>query len=97
MPVCNLLATAIEMLPNHKQLTIQDADVAELALENFRKRPAVSFSGSLFVEIVRKSGHLPLGTFCRKTCSIYGSHLRPVRRLLESLGHEAGRDPVVEP
>lgn len=59
------IATAIEMLLNHEQLTIQDADVVETALESFRKRPAVSFSDNLIVEIARKNGHLPVGTFDR--------------------------------
>jgi predicted nucleic acid-binding protein len=36
-----------------------------IALEQFRKRPAVSFSDCLILEIARKAGHLPLGTFDR--------------------------------
>jgi len=67
------IATAVEMLLNHEQLSIQDADVVELALENFRKRPAVSFSDSLIVEIARKSGHLPVGTFDRDLAKLEGT------------------------
>jgi predicted nucleic-acid-binding protein len=67
------IATAVEMLLNHEQLSIQDADVVELALENFRKRPTVSFSDSLIVEIARKSGHLPLGTFDRDLAKLEGT------------------------
>jgi predicted nucleic-acid-binding protein len=34
------IAGAIDMLLNHKELTIQDAEVVTAALEHFRKRPA---------------------------------------------------------
>jgi predicted nucleic-acid-binding protein len=57
------IATAIDMLLNHKQLTLQDADVVASALSLFRARPAISFSDFLILEIARKAGHLPLGTF----------------------------------
>jgi predicted nucleic-acid-binding protein len=59
------IATAVEMLLNHKELTLQDADVVLCALEQFRKRPKVGFSDYLVLEIARKAGHLPLGTFDR--------------------------------
>jgi predicted nucleic-acid-binding protein len=57
------IVTAIDMLLNHKQLTLQDADVVASALSLFRARPAISFSDFLILEIARKAGHLPLGTF----------------------------------
>jgi predicted nucleic-acid-binding protein len=57
------IATAIDMLLNHKSLTLQDADVVTSALEQFRKRPAVGFSDCLVLETARSAGHLPLGTF----------------------------------
>ncbi len=59
------LAAAIEMLLNHEHLSIQDADVVERALDAFRARPALGFSDCLVLEIARKAGHLPLGTFDR--------------------------------
>jgi len=59
------LATVIDMLLNHRDLTVQDADVAAAALERFRKRPAVGFADCLMLEIARRAGHLPLGTFDR--------------------------------
>jgi predicted nucleic-acid-binding protein len=59
------IAIAVEMLLNHKSLTIQDSDVVSSALSHFRKRPAVGFSDCLLLEIARKAGHLPLGTFDR--------------------------------
>jgi predicted nucleic-acid-binding protein len=59
------LATAVAMLLNHRELTLQDADAVAAALSQFRKRPAVDFSDCLALEVARKSGHLPLGTFDR--------------------------------
>jgi predicted nucleic-acid-binding protein len=59
------IATAVEMLLNHKDLTLQDAEVVTSALEHFRSRPVLGFSDCLVVEIARKAGHLPLGTFDR--------------------------------
>jgi predicted nucleic-acid-binding protein len=57
------IATAVEMLLNHKHLTVQDSDVVDAALELFRRRPSLGFSDFLVLEIARKAGHLPLGTF----------------------------------
>jgi len=59
------LATAIEMLLNHKELSLQDADVVTAALDHYRRRPAVEFSDCLVLEIARKAGHLPIATFDR--------------------------------
>lgn len=70
---CEQLVTAIEMLLNHEHITLQDADVVEAALVNFRGQATVSFSDSLIVEIARKWGHLPLGTFDRGLAKIEGT------------------------
>ena len=59
------VATAVELLLNHRDLTVQDPDVVAAALEIFRERPAVGFSDCLLLETARKAGHLPLGTFDR--------------------------------
>lgn len=67
------LAAAIEMLLNHEQLSIQDADVVARALEDFRDRPALGFSDCLVLEIARKAGHLPLGTFDRGLARLDGT------------------------
>ena len=67
------IATAIEMLLNHKDLTIQDADVVTQALGHFRKRPALGFSDCLVLEIARKVGHIPLGTFDRDLSKLEGT------------------------
>ena len=57
------IAAGVEMLLNHTELTLQDSDVVAAALRDFRKRPALGFSDYLLVELARKAGHLPLGTF----------------------------------
>jgi predicted nucleic-acid-binding protein len=59
------LATAVEMLLNHNDLTVQDSDVVAAALEQYRAKPALGFSDCLVLEVARKAGHLPLGTFDR--------------------------------
>jgi predicted nucleic-acid-binding protein len=66
------LALAVEMLLNHKDFAVQDADVVAAALAHFRKYPALGFSGCLMVEIARKSGHLPIGTFDRDLAKLDG-------------------------
>lgn len=68
------IATAVEMLLQHRDLTIQDADVVEAALEHFRNRPVLGFSDCLILEVARKAGHLPLGTFDRELAKLAGTH-----------------------
>ena len=59
------IATAVEMLLNHRDLTIQDTEIVNSALVHYRKRSTVAFSDRLVLEIARKAGHLPVGTFDR--------------------------------
>ena len=68
------IAVAIEMLLNHQHLTVQDADAVAAAVEQFRQRPAVGFSDCLMVEVARKAGHGPLGTFDRHLAKVDGAH-----------------------
>ncbi|HEX7180716.1 MAG TPA: type II toxin-antitoxin system VapC family toxin [Thermoanaerobaculia bacterium] len=68
------IATAVEMFLNHGDLTIQDADAVAAALGHFRQRPALGFSDCLILEIARKAGHLPLGTFDRNLARLEGTH-----------------------
>jgi predicted nucleic-acid-binding protein len=70
------IATAVEMLLNHRELSLQDADVVTAALDHYRRRPAVEFSDCLVLEIARKAGHLPVATFDR-----HFAKLNDVRRL----------------
>lgn len=68
------IGTAVAMLLNHKELTVQDAEVVTSALEHFRKRPVLGFSDCLVVEIARKAGYVPLGTFDRDLAKLDGVH-----------------------
>src|SRR5437879_7175350 len=82
------IATAIDMLLNHKDLTLQDADVVTSALGQFTQRPALGFSDCLVLEIARKAGHLPLGTFDRNLAKLDGVELL---QYVESADPGAGR------
>jgi len=68
------IASAIDRLLNHRELTLQDADVVARALDRFRSRPSLGFSDCLVLEIARKAGHLPLGTFDRSLARLDGTH-----------------------
>ena len=68
------LATAIEMLLNHKHLTLQDPDVVA-AFDMFRSRPSLGFSDCLMLQLARRAGHFPLGTFDRALGKIDGTQL----------------------
>jgi predicted nucleic-acid-binding protein len=67
------IALAVERLLDHEQIVIQDADVVRAALFAFRRRPAVGFSDCLILEVARKAGHVPLGTFDRDLSSLAGA------------------------
>jgi predicted nucleic-acid-binding protein len=67
------LVIAVEMLLNHKDLTLQDSDVVAAALELYRARPVLGFSDCLMLQLARKAGHLPLGTFDRALGKIEGT------------------------
>jgi predicted nucleic-acid-binding protein len=67
------IATAVDMLLNHRTLTVQDADVVVVALGHYRKKPALGFSDCLVLEIARKAGHVPLGTFDKNLSKLDGA------------------------
>jgi len=59
------LVAAIEALLDHEVLVLQEPDVVAAALAIFREHPKLGFSDCLVLEIARKAGHIPLGTFDR--------------------------------
>jgi predicted nucleic-acid-binding protein len=67
------IARALDMLLTHKHFTVQDADLVACALDQFRKRPSLGFSDCLVLEIARKPGYLPLGTFDRDLAKLHGT------------------------
>lgn len=68
------VATAVEMLLKHEHLSLQDPDTVAAALSRFRGKPSVGFSDCLVLEVARKAGHLPLGTFDRGLSRLDGTH-----------------------
>lgn len=68
------IATAVEMLLSHEQLTVQDSEVVAAAVAQFRQQPRVGFSDCLMVEVARKAGHTPVGTFDRDLGKVDGAH-----------------------
>ena len=61
------------MLLSHKHLTLESPEVIAASLGQFRKRPAIGFSDCLVLELARKAGHLPLGTFDRDLSKLQGA------------------------
>lgn len=59
------LARGVEMLLNHRDLTLQDPDVVLAALGQFKAHPRIDFSDCMILEVARRAGHVPLGTFDR--------------------------------
>ena len=57
------IAAAVDMLLEHERLVLQEGNVVQAALDAFRRRPATGFADCLIVEIARKMGHQPVGTF----------------------------------
>lgn len=68
------LMAALEMLLQHESLVIQDADVVSSALGLFKENPSLGFSDCLVLEVARKAGHLPLGTFDKQLGKVDGAH-----------------------
>ena len=57
------LIVALEMLLAHRTLVLQEPGTVAAALAHFKRRPALGFSDCLVLEIARKAGHTPLGSF----------------------------------
>jgi predicted nucleic-acid-binding protein len=69
------VAFGVDMLISHKDLVLQDSDAVAAALELFRSRPSLGFSDCLMLQLARKAGHLPLGTFDRALGRVEGTCL----------------------
>lgn len=67
------ITESIRMLLDHEALTLQDPDVVVAALEHYGKKPSLGFSDCLVLEMARKAGHGPLGTFDRNLAKLPGS------------------------
>lgn len=67
------LFAAVSLLLKTGPLLIQDSDAVDAALTLYGKRPALGFADCLILELARKAGHLPLGTFDRTLGKIDGA------------------------
>jgi predicted nucleic-acid-binding protein len=67
------IATFVEMLMHHEHFVLQDSDLVAEALRVFRSKSSVGFSDCLVLELARKAGHLPLGTFDRNLAKLEGT------------------------
>jgi len=67
------IAEAVESLLNHRDVTVENPEAVEAALALFRKRPGLRFADCLILELARKAGHLPLGTFDREFGKVAGA------------------------
>jgi predicted nucleic-acid-binding protein len=66
------VATAVEMLLDHEHIALQDGDVVAAALQRYRQKPALGLADCLILEVARKAGHLPLGTFDKALARLDG-------------------------
>jgi len=67
------IARIVEVLLNHATVTMQEPDVVAAALDLYRSNAKIGFSDCLVLEIARKAGHLPLGTFDRDLSKLDGA------------------------
>ena len=67
------IIAALKLLIAHESLVLQDAETVGLALAQFQLKPALGFSDCLVLEIARKAGHMPLGTFDRALARLAGA------------------------
>jgi predicted nucleic-acid-binding protein len=67
------ITVALKLLTAHESLVLQDAETVSLALAQYQRKPALGFSDCLALEIARKAGHLPLGTFDRASSKLEGA------------------------
>ncbi len=67
------LINAIEMLQSQEQIIIEEPDVVSAALEHYKQKPSLRFTDCLILEIARKAGCRPLGTFDKNLAKIAGT------------------------
>lgn len=75
------LAQVVEMLLDHEKLAVESPDVVRAALTSFRRGAArAQLTDCLLVEVARKAGHVPLGTFDRDLAKLDGAERIAARR-----------------
>jgi predicted nucleic acid-binding protein len=66
------IAEAVEKLLDNPVVAIQDIDVVLAALAHFKAKSGIELADCLILEIARKAGHSPLGSFDRKFAKLPG-------------------------
>jgi len=61
------------MLLDLRQLVLHEQESATAALSLLRAKPSLGFSDCLMIELARRAGHMPLGTFDRNSGKIEGA------------------------
>lgn len=67
------LTEILDRILKHESLALQDAEAVAAALDQFRAQKSIGFPDLLMLEIARKAGHRPLGTFDRALGKIEGA------------------------
>lgn len=67
------LAAGVEMLLSHRSLSLEAPETVIAALHLFRSKPSLGFTNCLILELARKAGQLPLGTFDRGLAKVQGT------------------------
>ena len=60
------IGTVLDMLVEHDHLTLQDEDIVRRACALFARERSAGFSDCLIIEVARRAGHGPVGTFDKK-------------------------------
>lgn len=68
------IGTVLDMLVEHDRLTLQDEDAVRRACATFARERSAGFSDCLIVEVARKTGHVPVGTFDKSMARLDGTH-----------------------
>ena len=68
-------ALVIGMLLEHDSIALESPEVVASALKTFRGIPRLEFSDCLILELARRSGHQPLGTFDQRLAKAEGAEL----------------------
>jgi predicted nucleic-acid-binding protein len=67
------VSTAVAMCLTHRQMSVEYPEAVAAALDEYRNRGSVGFTDYLILEVARRSGHVPLGTFDRKLARLSGT------------------------
>lgn len=68
------IGTVLDMLVEHDRLTLQDEDTVRRACAQFARERSAGFSDCLIIEVARKAGHVPVGTFDKSMARLEGTH-----------------------